>query len=93
MFLEILFNSTISLNREKVQQWLEKRGRSVASCRHLGCLGHQLKDFKVPERKSSSVMSIRTVRSADVEPVETNVYASPQLKVFLKYSSLLLQTT
>jgi hypothetical protein len=83
-----MFNINDLLNREKVQQWLEKRGRSVASCRHLGCLGHQLKDFKVPERKSSSVKSIRSVQPAVTETVETSVYASPQLKVFfniLKY--------
>ena len=55
----------------------------MASCRHLGCLGHQLKDFQVPEKKSSSIRkSIRTFRPATNAPVASNTSdASPQLKV------------
>lgn len=69
--------------KEKVQQWLEKRGRSVASCRHLGCLGHELKDFKVPDQKSTNVnKGIRINRPTDEKSHENdaNEYGSPLLK-------------
>ena len=64
--------------REKIQHWLEKRGRSIASCRHLGCLGHKLEDFTVPQRQSSARKSVMVIRSKVTEEAGS---ASPQLKV------------
>ncbi|XP_057375652.1 uncharacterized protein LOC130696584 [Daphnia carinata] len=69
--------------KEKIQQWLEKRGRSVASCRHLGCLGHELKDFKVPDQKSSNVNKNLRINGPPVDKSivnDANEYGSPQLK-------------
>jgi hypothetical protein len=84
----LFVNPFIPLHREKVQHWLEKRGRSVASCRHLGCLGHQIKDFKVPERKSNSVKSIRTGRLDVTGTVEGSVCASPILLKVLTFKTI-----
>lgn len=47
--------------KEKVASWLEKRGRSVASCRHLSCLGHKLEDFQ-PQSKANLRKSIKVVQ-------------------------------
>jgi len=60
--------------KEKVTLWLEKRGRSIASCRHLSCLGHKLEDFR-PQQKLSD--AIRKPNRAAIKQKPTAA-ASPQ---------------
>lgn len=66
-----------------MKQWLEKRGRSIASCRHVHCLGHKLEDFGSPQNKLSARKSIHFGAKKSEKKLEA-ASASPELKVYRK---------
>jgi hypothetical protein len=87
--LMILLNKFILIkNREKLQQWLEKKGRS--GCRHLGCLGpQQRKEYEALSNAAdnSARKSIKVTKPLNAnhhhQHEESGNAASPQLKVIL----------